>query len=200
MTNLLRSFGHLLPIFLILAAVLAVGVFLAYVPTLRARRRVGHRMLWLWATLCWVSGVLLVTLFPQAWGMETSRTVSLTPFASFAGGAGVDGSVLMEAAANCLMFSVGGFLLGLATDRIGVIAAACVGLAVIVEFCQYVLALGRVASIDDVLWAGAGCLLGVAIARLSSRYGQNFRFNRRQPEGLDRRTTHVVRRDRPARR
>lgn len=200
MTNLFRSFGHLLPIFLILATVLAVAVLLTHLPALRARRQVGGRMLWLWVTLCWVSGVLLVTLYPQVWGVEPARTASLVPFASFSGGLGLGGSVLVEVIANCLMFSMGGFLLGLATDRIRVIVAACAGLALFVEACQYALALGRVASLDDVLWAVAGCLLGAALARLSSRYGQNFRFNRRQPEGLDQRTTHVVRRDRPARR
>ncbi|GHD13279.1 hypothetical protein GCM10008096_29270 [Zhihengliuella salsuginis] len=151
--------------FLVLAAVLAVAVLLAYLPALRARRHVVGRMLWVWATLCWGSGVLLITLVPRMWGFDPARTLSLIPFASFSGGLGLGGSVLIEVVANCLMFGIGGFLLGLATDKTGLIATICVGLALFVEACQYALALGRVASIDDVFWACIGSLVGAAVAR-----------------------------------
>ncbi|WP_425582973.1 VanZ family protein [Zhihengliuella alba] len=128
-------------------------------------------MLWLWATSSWLVGVFLVTLYPQAWGMEPGRALSLVPFASFGGSdLGVGNSVLFEVAANCLMFLIGGFLLQFATDKPGRIVGFCLGMAVLVEVLQYAFAASRVASVDDVIWAGVGSAVGLFLARAMRKH------------------------------
>lgn len=166
MTSILRSFGHLVPIFLAASLLLGAIILVTHLPAIRAEKKTGSRVLWQWAVASWVLAVLLVTLYPQAWGMESERGLSLVPFASMTGiGTEVGFSALFEILANCVLFVLGGFLLQFASIGPRRVVGMCVALALLVEILQYVVAVSRVTSVDDVIWAGLGSSAGLFLGR-----------------------------------
>ena len=86
-------------------------------------------------------------------------------------GPGIGCSVVKEGAANVFLFASGSVALSL-YRRASAFQAAFVatGIALVIEVMQYVLALGRISSIDDLLWDFAGGQLGgTFVVRLQKR-------------------------------
>lgn len=123
----------------------------------------------LWMLLGWFLGVGLITLMPFAFGGENVRVISLVPFQElFTNGAGIGGSVLKEGIANVLLFVVGGVLFALAR-RTSVLRtmAFLTCFAIVIEVGQFILNIGRVSSIDDVIWAAIGSMIGAFVVRIA---------------------------------
>jgi len=102
---------------------------------------------------------------PFAFGDEPTRVLTLIPFEELVtGGPGIGFAVVKEGLANVLLFVAGGFLFRLArrtTARRTVLALAV--FAIFVETGQYVLNIGRMSSIDDVIWAIVGATVGATV-------------------------------------
>jgi glycopeptide antibiotics resistance protein len=176
MTQLWRSFGALVPLF-----VLAIVVLLASLPMIarlsRDRRRNAVK-----ALICgWLVVLCAATLLPAAG--QRGRALEPIPLVSIVTmiQSPVDWEVpVVQIGGNILLFVPLGLLLrampaqGTALRAAGV--AALVALAI--ELGQYMLAIGRVAATDDVLlaacgaavgWVFAGPLLGAASVRQVER-------------------------------
>ncbi|MBB5917648.1 hypothetical protein BJY24_006560 [Nocardia transvalensis] len=118
-------------------------------------------------------GVVAGTL-PWAWMILTPtrgvRAVSLVPLRDIAATVGeVSVDTVVQIGANIAVFLPLGFLLPLRFPRFaGVLRMAVLGavLSAALEVAQYVLDLGRVSSVDDVLMNAAGAGIGAALARV----------------------------------
>ncbi|GAB3190070.1 VanZ family protein [Nesterenkonia suensis] len=174
MTNLVRSFGSLVPMFVAVAVLLAVVLTAVYLVAGRRRGWSSRSFLWSWGVSSWVAGVVIVTVVPHTVGLAPSRHVELVPFA-FLGeiGSSVGASVLTEVLANLVMFMIGGAILALSSMTTSRIVLAATLFAVFVEVMQFVLGFGRVSSVDDVIWAAAGAWIGAWVGQ--SVVGQSVR-------------------------
>ncbi|WP_432944937.1 VanZ family protein [Kribbella sp. CA-253562] len=162
MAQLWRTFGDLVPVLILVVAALAVTIPLIARTSPRRRRTVFSVLYAGWA-IC----VGAVTLAPAAG--QRGRAVELVPFQSIV--TLLTDSVSWEVAAaqiggNVLLFVPLGVLLeaqrpsssvARRVKRAGLIAS---GAAVGIELVQYAVGFGRVASIDDVILAVAGALVG----------------------------------------
>jgi len=144
----------------VLAVVLAAVPVAALLVWLQARRR-GLR-----APL--LEAIIVLGTLPWLWMVltprGTGRVLDLVPFADLAGQLGA-ASAVEQIGGNLLVFAA----LGAAAPMrwpIGwqVVAIAAAG-SVAIEIVQYVLAIGRVSSIDDVLLNVAGAALAGAASR-----------------------------------
>jgi len=165
MTQLWRAFGELVPLLAILGiSAGALGITWRHLSG-DGRRRVLGVILALW-----LAAVCLVTLRPEAeaWSPDASnRPSDLVPFRSLYHLTfnSVDWQVpAVQVIGNLALFAPLGFLAPLiwphakSALRRAVWAAAVV--ASLIEFTQWAMASGRVASIDDVVLAAAGAGLG----------------------------------------
>lgn len=166
MTQIIRNFGHWIPMYAVACLVIAASMLAVHLLRHRGTQPKWLRLLMTWLVLCWGLGVAFVTLFPDALGQPydatsglPARNLDLVPFAFSAG----DGPSAIEVAANTVMFFVGGLLIA-AKWRLNafrtMVAGICIGLTV--EALQFAFGIGRVSSVDDVLWAGLGALGGGA--------------------------------------
>jgi glycopeptide antibiotics resistance protein len=150
----------------VIAVALAAVPVAALLVGLQVRRR-GLRAPLLEATI--VLGTLpwlWMVLTPRG----TGRALDLVPFADLAGQLGA-ASAVEQIGGNLLVFAA----LGAAAPMrwaIGwrVVAVAAAG-SVAIELVQYVLAIGRVSSTDDVLLNAAGAALAAAASRRWWRAG-----------------------------
>ncbi|MFB7874391.1 VanZ family protein [Nocardia sp. NPDC056064] len=149
------------------------------------RRRIGHAMPRREALRRSIAevGVLVGTL-PWVWMILTptggERAVSLVPLRDLVDTLGAAPStILVQVGANVAVFVPLGFLLPLRFPRWSSVARmTLVGAAAssVLEIAQYVLDLGRVSSIDDVLMNAAGAGLGAwlaAVHRARRRAGRS---------------------------
>jgi glycopeptide antibiotics resistance protein len=166
-----RSFGHLIPMFLVGAVLLTAVMLVVNWRKIRTRNIDWLRFFLVWCIVAWLLGVGLITLMPTSWGMR-EHSISLVPLQELIlHGPGVGYSVLKEGAANIFLFASGSVALSV-YRRASVFHTALVatGIALVIEVMQYVLVLGRVSSIGDLLWAFVGGLLGGAVGvRLRKR-------------------------------
>lgn len=166
-----RSFGYLIPMFLVGAVLLTAVMLVVNWKKIRTRNIDWLRLFLAWCILAWLLGVGLITLMPTSWGIR-EHSISLVPLKELIlHGPGVGYSVLKEGAANIFLFASGSVALSL-YRRASAFQTALVatGIALVIEVMQYVLALGRISSIDDLLWAFAGGLFGGAVGvRLQKR-------------------------------
>ncbi|MGW6728536.1 VanZ family protein [Nocardia sp. NPDC055029] len=177
------SWGHVLTVWaLAVPTVLATTVLLV-------RRRIGSgtpRRIALRHSIAEV-GILTATL-PWVWMILTpttgERAVSLVPLRDLADTlSAAPTTALVQVGANLVLFVPLGFLLPLRFPRLsGALRMTGVGalLSATLEVAQYVLDLGRVSSVDDVLMnaagAGVGALLAtVHVARRESGYSHSDR-------------------------
>ncbi|WP_157640784.1 VanZ family protein [Longispora albida] len=135
----------------------------ALVVWLLARRRGSWR-----TALCDVA--MVAGTVPWLWMILTpaghGRSVNLVPFRDLADQLGGP-SPMEQIGGNLLVFAALGFCLpirwpALTPLRVLAIAAGC---SAVVEIVQYVLAIGRHSSIDDVLLNAAGAFLAACCAR-----------------------------------
>lgn len=162
-----RSFGFLIPMFLVGVALLTAVMLVVNWKKIRTRNIDWPRLFLAWCILAWLLGVGLITIMPTSWGIR-DHSISLVPLQELIlHGPGVGYSVLKEGAANIFLFASGSVALSL-YRRASALQTALVatGIALVIEVLQYVLALGRISSIDDLLWAFAGGLLGGAVGIL----------------------------------
>lgn len=172
----------MIPLFLVVAGVLAAVVFAARAMMPESRRPDTATLVLVWAMITWLSGVLMITVLASAVFPvpgEQISSVDLVPFRELIEeGPGLGGIAILERLANIVMFLVGGFITSLAMGwRVGRTTVAFLVLGVAIEVVQYIIPGSRVATIDDVLWAVAGGALGALLAMpvlTSSRY-QNLR-------------------------
>jgi glycopeptide antibiotics resistance protein len=162
-----RSFGFLIPMFLVGVVLLTAVMLVVNWKKIRTRNIDWPRLFLAWCIFAWLLGVGLITLMPTSWGIR-DHSISLVPLQQLIlHGPGVGYSVLKEGAANIFLFASGSVALSL-YGRASVFQTALMatGIALVIEVLQYVLALGRISSIDDLLWAFAGGLLGGAVGVL----------------------------------
>lgn len=157
--------SYLVPFFIMGAAVIAAVLIFLNRQSLRSGTVQWRGQIYLWLSLVWFLGTSLITLMPFAFGDEPTRVLTLIPFEELVtGGPGIGFAVVKEGLANVLLFVAGGFLFRLArrtTARRTVLALAV--FAIFVETGQYVLNIGRVSSIDDVIWAVVGATVGATV-------------------------------------
>ena len=157
---MLDRWGAVLAVTLIAVPAAALPVWLQ-----RSRRGLGAPLLeavLVLGTLPW----LLMVLTPRG----ASRALDLVPFADLAGHLGT-ASAVEQIGGNLLVFAA----LGAAAPMrwpIGwrVVALAAAG-SVAIEIAQFVLAIGRVSSVDDVLLNVVGAALAAAASRRWWRAG-----------------------------
>ena len=157
--------SYLVPFFIMGAAVIAAVLIFLNRQSLRSGTVQWRGQIYLWLSLVWFLGTSLITLMPFAFGDEPTRVLTLIPFEELVtGGPGIGFAVVKEGLANVLLFVAGGFLFRLArrtTARRTVLALAV--FAIFVETGQYVLNIGRMSSIDDVIWAIVGATVGATV-------------------------------------
>lgn len=176
-----RNFDGLLP-YGFVALVVAVATAVLW----RSLSRRGQRVVaWLWL-LTATAAVVLVTLTPQTPMIDKNnvvitRALEIVPFQElyYAAFSSVSWRVAVEQiGGNILLFlpvGIGLALLKLRAPRglaFGFVAGA--GLGIMIESLQWILGLGRVSSVDDVILAclgtGIGNLVGQALVSRSSRH------------------------------
>lgn len=162
------SWGQVLIVWMVAVPALAAGTALLVRRRLRAGlpRRialrysiaevgiVGATLPWVWMILTPTAGTRAVSLVPLRDLLDTLGAAPATAF--------------VQVGANLVLFVPLGFLLPLRFPRVsGVGRMAAVGALVsaTLEVLQYVLELGRVSSVDDVLLNAAGAGIGAALAR-----------------------------------
>lgn len=162
--------SYLIPLFVIGVLLIGSTLVLSNIQHVRQGRKMWKEVGLLWILLGWFLGAGLITLMPFSFGDEHTRVLSLIPFEELlTNGVGVGGAVVKEGLANVLLFVVGGALFSLVRrSTITFTTVFLTGFAIVIEAGQYVLNIGRVSSIDDVVWAALGALLGAGIVRMTS--------------------------------
>ncbi|WP_084127507.1 VanZ family protein [Demequina sp. NBRC 110054] len=169
MVQLWRAFGGELQSMLILSGCAFALVALAVlgIPAQRRRPRPVLRILRSGGLLAWVLCVASLTLSPTF--DAGPRSVSLVPFAEIV--ELIANSVwwqvpFVQIGGNVAMFVPLGLLLAIdARWGIGRSVLAGLVLVIAIETAQFALATGRVASVDDVILAVVGALLGALLAK-----------------------------------
>ena len=159
-----RSFGYLIPMFLVGAVLLTAVMLLVNWKKIRTRNIDWPRFFLAWCIVAGLLGVGLISLMPTS-GVTGEHAISLVPLQELSlHGPGVGYSVLKEGAANIFLFASGSVAISLYRRASSFqTALVATGIALVVEVMQYLLAPGRISSIDDLLWAFAGGLLGGAV-------------------------------------
>ncbi|MBO3749276.1 VanZ family protein [Streptosporangiaceae bacterium NEAU-GS5] len=161
-----NAWGHV-----IIAAVLALPVA-AIGSLLLARRRTGRGHPSPWRTA--VADVAIVAgTAPWIWMILTPGTedgVHLVPVADLAGQLALmsPGAALVQIGGNLLVFAALGALLPVRSPRFAAllaVAAVAAAASLTVEILQYVLRLGRVSSVDDIILNTAGAVLAALVTR-----------------------------------
>jgi glycopeptide antibiotics resistance protein len=166
-----RSFGFLIPMFLVGAVLLTAVMLVVNWKKVRTRNIDWLRFILAWCIVVWLLGVGLITLMPTSWGMR-EHSISLVPLQELIlHGPGAGYSVIKEGAANIFLFASGAVALSMYKRATAFqTALMATSIALVIEVVQYVLALGRISSIDDLLWAFVGGLLGGVVGvRLQKR-------------------------------
>jgi VanZ like family len=166
--NIWRSWGHVL-----VAALLAVPVMVAAVLAL-VRWRISRGAV---PTVAWRRslaevGAVAGTL-PWVWMVLTptagERRLALVPFRDLVDLSGArPATVVTQVGGNLLVLAALGAFLPMrfaALARFPRVAAVSAAASVTIELSQYVLDLGRVTSVDDVLVNTAGAMIGAVVLR-----------------------------------
>lgn len=162
-----RLLSYLIPFFLIGVVLIALVLIITNWKRVRSGQTQLSKLFQLWILLGWVLGTGLITLMPAAFGNEPKSTLSLVPFQELIlNGPGVGYAVIKEGLANILLFAVGGAIYMLALKPTVGRAVLHLGLfAVLVETGQFTLGIDRISSVDDVIWAVLGAVIGAMTLR-----------------------------------
>ncbi|MHA7157132.1 VanZ family protein [Glutamicibacter endophyticus] len=125
----------------------------------------------------WVLGVLFLTLWPKSGGYDAELNdeqfsrISLIPFAEWFGLRGEPGiNAGVELFSNIAMFAAGAFLVRLLLNKsLAYTVTFTTAAGVITELGQLVLTSNRAVSVDDVIAAAVGGLIGLALGALLRR-------------------------------
>jgi glycopeptide antibiotics resistance protein len=186
MTQLWRSFGDLAPLLVLVAIATLLGLLFVGRLSEALRRTATAAVL-----VTWLLGVAAVTLLPA--GGLRGRSADLVPFRSTLRMVtdAVDWEVATaQAGGNVALFVPLGLLLPLLSATrysLGRTLAIASTIGVCIETAQWLLALGRVTSIDDVIFAALGATMGWAISRLLRQLAPST-YSTRNP----RQPTHVA--------
>jgi hypothetical protein len=177
-------FGTVNGVVLLTAAALPLAALAVWI---LARRRLGTRSAWrdsladvgiVYGTLPWV----WMTMLPGGEADGAPRRVDLVPlrdlFAVLASG---PATATVQVGGNLLVFAAFGFFAPLrfaALASVRRVLALAAAFSALIETAQYVLRLGRVSSVDDVLLNAAGA----ALAALASRRWWHRRAGNTAPE------------------
>lgn len=156
-------------VWIIALGALPVAVLLAVVCALW-RKHTGWPPRWAWVSSFAEIGAVAGTV-PWLWMILTptggTRRIQWMPLGDLISLRAADvATVIEQVGGNLLVFAAAGYLLPI-RFRIGpwgIIGLAAAGSAT-VEFLQYVLAIGRVSSIDDVILNAAGAGLAALLSR-----------------------------------
>ena len=167
-----RAFGSILPL-----GVVGAGVLIVMLLAWRRLGSVGRRRVAVAFLVTWGLGVLAVTLRPQSGWLDAhnhwrTRGISLIPLTEISDA--VANSVtwhvpVEQIGGNLILFMPLGVGLVMLADgrrlgwRAGFRAGAVVGFAI--EAAQWLLDVGRVSSVDDVILACLGSGIGLLIGR-----------------------------------
>lgn len=160
MTSAWRSFGELLPVVLAIAAIGVALLIVAWRGTPRTRRVAVLVMLALWALL-----FAAVTLKPNVAGI--SRSVDLIPFRDVTqelNGFGGTSQALAQIGGNLLMAAPVGVLFRIYWGPGGKVFRRTLLWSgfffCVIEAMQFLLAIGRATTVDDVILGLTGCAIG----------------------------------------
>lgn len=173
MSMWVSTYAPMIPFFLLVAACLGVGLVVANRVRPVFRRLAAGRMGLVWIMVCWLAGVLMITVVATL-GMEnhfhSGSQVDLVPFRTLVeDGPGLGGIAVAERLVNIAMFLVGGFVTAVAMGwGVGRTTVAFLVLGVAIEAVEFAVPGSRAVTTDDVLWAVAGGALG-AVAALPVR-------------------------------
>ncbi|MDQ6597990.1 VanZ family protein [Bacillus salipaludis] len=168
MVQLWRAFGHLVPLFLII--VLGVSVITYFVSKKRKSDRVIVNLLFIFSII----GILLVTVYPNAYGPGMPRVVNIVPLVGMYNILfhSVDITIpIRNLGLNILLFVPFGFFLTLKTSsfqrklNLFVILTGFI-FSLFIETVQFAIPMGRSSDIDDVILNTIGTFLGYIIWKL----------------------------------
>lgn len=168
MIELYHAFAPLIPVFFLLIIGI-VTVFLVLNKTtgheLNSLKRKIHLLIYIGFTVN-LAGMLLVTLMPTEY---PDRMVQLIPFLSifetleYATPRAIFNSIVL----NVILFIPFGFFIYILTRRPLLTVCLTVIGSVTIEVLQYVLPIGRISNIDDVILNTAGGIIGMLCGMLA---------------------------------
>jgi hypothetical protein len=155
----LRVWALALPLAAVLAGLLAVRRGAAGCPSRQAWTTAAAEVAMVAGTLPWIWMILTPTSAPG--GVELVPGVGLARIVAQG-----PSTVLVQVGANLLVLGIVGALAPVRWPvGPGAVAAGAAAVSALLEGLQYVLDLGRVSSVDDVLLNTAGALLGALLTR-----------------------------------
>ncbi len=162
MIELYHAFAPVIPVFFILAIAI-VTVFIVLNRTtgyqLNSLKRKINLLIYIGFTVN-IAGMLLVTLMPTDY---PNRLLQLTPFLSimetlqYATPRAIFNSLVL----NIILFVPFGFLTYIMTRRAGLTIFMAIAGSAAIEVLQYVLPIGRISNIDDVILNTLGGIIGM---------------------------------------
>ena len=172
MYELYNAFEPIIPIFIILFfAVIFITVFInnrsGY--KLDNRKKIMTYLTYVGLVMTLV-GMALVTMLP---GDNPEKATSFVPFLSiietweYATTRGIINSLLM----NILLFVPFGFFVHLMTRKAILTIILVFLTSVCIEFLQYVLPIGRISNVDDVILNVVGGFTGMVLAMVFAKFG-----------------------------
>ncbi|MGD7044668.1 VanZ family protein [Jeotgalibacillus proteolyticus] len=174
MVQLWRAFGDLVPLFLII--VLAICITIDFV---NKKKKIDFKRLILNILFgLSIIGILLVTVYPRYYGMETPRIINIVPFVGMYDimFRSVDIAVpIRNLGLNVLLFVPFGFFLSLKISSLQnkitlIVILTGLLLSLFIEVFQFSIPMGRSADIDDLILNTIGAFIGYIIWTFYSKF------------------------------
>ncbi|MGP4069996.1 VanZ family protein [Halobacillus sp. B29] len=170
MVQLWKSFGELVPLFLISVIAVSIGAYFVSKQKKVSFRRVMIEALFLLSVL----GILFITIFPASY--TSQRVLNVIPFVGMYNILfhSVDITVPIRIVGlNILLFTPFGFFLAVKSASLnkkfmGRVVLAGAMLSLFVEVIQFIFPMGRSADIDDVILNTVGAWFGALIYKVAS--------------------------------
>lgn len=171
MSILFEAFQPVIPIFVLIFMVIVIVTLTINIKNGYQLDTIYKKMKYLSmiGLLMSVVGICLVTLMPTS---NDSDIVQLTPFESiqdlwyYATTEALINSVLM----NIVLFIPASFFLYIIIRRELLTTVLCLLMSVFIETMQYLLPIGRITSIDDIILNSIGGILGVILGVLFLKF------------------------------
>ena len=164
-----RSFGWVIPIFLIISTIAFFALFWVSKTAWRGTSRVPLLSVSRnWILISWVLGVLLITVIPNGGAVsnpfDEPRPYSLTPFDEWSENGDFYLRGALESFLNFALFAVGGILFALFTQsrKMTLILSLSI-FGLFIEVFQYISYWMRVATVTDVIVYVLGSVAGVLL-------------------------------------
>lgn len=186
MSTWTSNYLPMIPAFLVAAGFLAL--LLTAVQRLRKseRRLPAGRLALIWVMVCWLAGVLMITVVSSLGTGNPAAPdsqVDLIPFRTLLNeGAGLGGIAVIERLANIAMFLVGGVVTSVALGwGVARTTVSFLILGAAIETIQFVVPGSRAVTTDDVLWAVIGGATGAWLALPMRSAGWHRKLFTREP-------------------